>query len=109
MIRTLSMSVVVAVCLAWAESAGAANCPRSLGCGVVGCACGDTVVSDFQMNSNITCPSGHTGFGLKVAPNVSLRSVSQVFEIIGPGTMGASSVGILIENGNNSSVIQVRV
>lgn len=102
--------VVVVWCLECADVAGALNCPRSLGCGVVGCACGDTVVSDFQMTSNITCPSGHTGFGLKVASGVSLRSpATQVFQIVGPGTMGAASHGILIDGASNASVLQVRV
>lgn len=102
--------VVVVWCLACADLASALDCPRSLGCGIVGCACGDTVVSDFEMTSNITCPSGHTGFGLKVASGVSLRSpASQVFQIVGPGTMGASSYGILIDGGSNISVLLVRV
>ena len=90
--RPSSMCLVAGLLiLCGAMIAEAANCPRSLGCGLVGCKCGDTVVSNFTMNMDITCPQSFTDptYGLQVAPGVTLdgkdASTGQIHKIIGPG------------------------
>jgi len=106
----------------------AADCPRMLGCGVSGCACGDTVTADFTMNMNITCPQTFNDptFGLVVNPGVTLNGLDpttgQIHKIIGPGNPDANhpisplqphsdNVGIWLHSngGTPSTVLNVEV
>ncbi len=95
MSRLVMVLLSVWILMASILDAAAANCPRHLGCGVIGCACGDTVVADFTMKGDIVCPADFTnfqnlgGFGLKLASDVTLTgknaTTGVIHKIVGPG------------------------
>ena len=88
-IASVSLALgLVAILTAGATSAWAADCG-----GVVVCACGNTVTSDYTFSANLTC----VGNGLTVAAGVSVDLAT--FRLTGTNKAG---VGLLLQGAGGS-------
>lgn len=86
--------ILFILCLAWAGSAGGANCG-----GVTPCACGDTITSDYTFAANLNCTNA--GVALTTATNDIIIDLNG-YTLDGDDTN--TTIGIRVTGGTNIAV-----